>query len=133
MSLHEHQLGELQTVSIHGRVTHVLVPIEQFEQLTAAAGTPPPPGPSRDEIDQAVAALNSPDTEWVDAEDVFKELLTDGLKRVRQELGMTQQQLADALRVSQAQVSRMEKDLGSTSVASLRRLTEILLKLPRTG
>lgn len=133
MSLHEHAAGsEVQTVYTHGRPTHVIVPIEEYERLTASPETLAAQ-PSQEQIDEAVAVLTSPDTVWVDAEDVFKELLTDGLKRVRQELGMTQQQLADALRVSQAQVSRMEKDLGSTSVANLRRLTEILLKLPRSG
>lgn len=46
--------------------------------------------------------------------------------RRRRELGMGQEELADALGVSQAHVSRLERGLTNPTLETLRRLQEVL-------
>lgn len=65
------------------------------------------------DIEDAVRVLNDPKTTWHSADDVLLRVARDGLAAARKERGLTQEQLAAALGVSQPQVSRLEHNLVS--------------------
>lgn len=121
------------TVQHDGIVTHVLVPVEEFERLTggkvqqsgeeAGAGVSPP---SAAEVAEAVRVLESPQTEWHDAEGVLWQIVRDGLGAVRRQRGLTQEELASMLGVSQPHVSRLERSLDGVTIRALRRIAELL-------
>jgi DNA-binding XRE family transcriptional regulator len=116
------------TVQTDGIVTHVLVPVEEFKRLT---GEQPDIGPpTAEEVANAVRMLEDPNTEWYDANDVLWEIVRTGLGSVRKEQGLTQEQLAAALGVSQSHVSRMEKSLDGVTLRVLRRMAELLATPP---
>lgn len=110
-----------------GDVTHVVVPIGDFERLQAEhqaleAST----APSQSEIDAALRVLHDPATAWHDAGTVFEQLVRRGLAPLRKERGLTQSDLAAMLELSQAQVSRLERDLDGASLRLLRKIATLL-------
>lgn len=116
-----------QRVSTDGVVTHVLVPVDEFNRLRLAAEAGgPASGPSDSEIDNALRILRDPATEWTDAEDVLLQIARDGLSALRKDRGMTQAELAAELGLSQAQVSRIERRPENASLRLLREIAEIL-------
>jgi DNA-binding XRE family transcriptional regulator len=119
------------TVQQDGATTHVLVPIEEFQRLSAGraggaervrGGGPPAP----EAIAEAIQIYTDPDTEWHDAEAAFWEILRGGIGRLRRERGLTQQQLAEALGVSQPHVSRLEANIDTATLQVLRRVAAVL-------
>jgi DNA-binding XRE family transcriptional regulator len=114
-------LGQVQQIVSGGEVTHVIVPVNEYKRLLDLADQP-----TAEEVDIAVAALTDPNTEWLDADEVLGDLLRDGLAKVRKEHGLTQEQLAAALGVSQPHVSRLEKNLDSSPLRLVKKLAELL-------
>lgn len=113
------------TVSNRGVVTHVMVPVEEYEKLTGehpAAIVPPTP----DDVNEAIAVFKGETTEWHDAEQVLAGVLRDGVESVRRRHGLTQSQLGAAVGLSQPQVSRIEKNPDSASLGMLRRIADVL-------
>jgi DNA-binding XRE family transcriptional regulator len=115
------------TVTSNGQVTHVMVPIDEFEKMKGSAGA----APSSSDIDEAVRTLNDATESWHDADAVLSSLLRDGLSSVRKAHGLTQQEVAQALDLSQPQVSRLEKSLDGATVRMLRRLATIFVGRPQ--
>jgi DNA-binding XRE family transcriptional regulator len=113
-----------QTVSTGGVVTHVLVPVEEYQRL--AAGVPPAPG----EVEDALRMLADANEPWTDAEGVLLHLIQDGLAPLRKRSGLSQKRLAEALDLSQAQVSRIEKHPENASLRTLRAIAEALVQRP---
>jgi DNA-binding XRE family transcriptional regulator len=120
-------------VQSHGQVTHVMVPLEEYARLAAAAGELPDAAPSSaamapddDEISRAAAILDNPETRWHGADELMWQVVQDGLAPARKQAGLSQQELADQLGLSQAQVSRMEKNADSITLRVLRRIAEVL-------
>ncbi len=115
------------TVQRDGVVTHVLVPVDEFNRLVdereriARA-------PSDEEIEDAVRILEEAETEWEEADDVLWRILREGLAPIRKRHGLTQEQLAAALGMSQPQVSRMESNLEGAPLRVLRRVVEALME-----
>jgi DNA-binding XRE family transcriptional regulator len=113
-----------QTVSTGGVVTHVLVPVEEYQRL--AAGAPPAPA----EVEDALRILADANEPWTDAESVLLHIIQEGLAPLRKRSGLSQKQLAEALDLSQAQVSRIEKNPGNASLRILRAIAEALAQRP---
>lgn len=111
------------TVTNNGQVTHVMVPIADFEKMKGSANVSPSPS----DIDEAVRTLNDPTESWHDADAVMASLLRDGLASVRKAHNLTQQELAEALELSQPQISRLEKSLDGATVRMLRRLATMFV------
>ncbi len=110
-----------------GDVTHVVVPIGDFERLQAEhQAMEATTAPAQSEIDAALRVLNDPATTWHDAGTVFEQLVRRGLAPLRKERGLTQTDLAAMLELSQAQVSRLERDLDGASLRLLRRIATLL-------
>jgi DNA-binding XRE family transcriptional regulator len=119
------------TVVSDGHVTHVIVPVEEYNRLceeSRAGAAPPSPtcGFSGREIDEAIATLASPETQWHDAEDVVLDILRDGIAPVRKRLGLTQEQLATRIGLSQSRVSRLEGASEDVTIAVLRRIATVV-------
>lgn len=115
------------TVTDHGVVTHVMVPIGIYQQLTvehAAAMRPP----SERDIDAAIAIETDPGTAWQDAEDVLRRVVREGVERARRERDMTQAELGERVGLSQPQVSRIEKNPENAPLGTLRRIAGALAR-----
>lgn len=113
------------TVQAEGVVTHVLVPIEEYQRLVGAAA-PVVSAPSDQQIDEAIAIWNDPTTEWVDGEEVFEKILRDGIEHARRVSGMSQGELGKKVGLSQPQVSRIESRPEQATLAVLRRIADVL-------
>ena len=113
------------TVQRDGVVTHVLVPVDEFNRLVG--GQEPTDGPSALDLEDAVRILSDAETEWEDADEVLWGVLREGLAPVRKRHGLTQEQLAAAVGMSQPQVSRLEANLEGAPLRVLRRVVEALL------
>jgi hypothetical protein len=101
-----------------------------MSKTRSASGIPHPlPGsaPSTQDIARAAAVLSDPNTVWHDGEEVLHELLTKGLAPARESRGLTQAQLGKAAGMPQSQVSRLERDLESTTVRTVRRLANAIV------
>jgi transcriptional regulator with XRE-family HTH domain len=61
------------------------------------------------------------------------QLVADGLRAIRERHNMTQQELADAIDVTQPHVSRLEQDLDGIPLRLLRRLAEVFRDRARAG
>lgn len=125
------------TVVSDGHVTHVIVPVDEYNRLcdesrAGAAASSPTCGFSDHEIDEAIATLTSPDTQWHDAEDVVLDILREGIAPVRKRLGLTQEQLASRIGLSQSRVSRLEGASEDVTIAMLRRIAEVVAAEART-
>ncbi len=106
----------LQTIkSIHGQVEYVLLPIDTFNVL-------------RDEIIEQLSQ-----TKFNDDYEVFdvSDYVDNQVARLRIESGITQQQLADLMSVTQAYVSKIEnQDNVSTKVLTkVKRAIQSIHKL----
>jgi DNA-binding XRE family transcriptional regulator len=110
-----------------GVVTHVLVPVEEFNRLVGEQGRIPA-APSDADIDDALRILDDAETEWLDADEVLWRVLREGLAPIRKQHGLTQEQLAAALGMSQPQVSRLESNLDGAPLRVLRRVVEALME-----
>lgn len=97
------------------RVTHVMVPIAEYEQLTQAAM-----------IERAIAKLDDPATEWVDADAFGRRLAADRIIEARKAAGLTQKQLGEKLKLPQSQISRIERNPDHTTVRTLKRIARAL-------
>jgi DNA-binding XRE family transcriptional regulator len=126
--------NQFATVQHDGVVTHVLVPAQDFEHLTGISltGQPArlPPGtfawsPTAAQADFARGILNSPSTRWESADAIMMQLVADGLRAIRERHNMTQQELADAIDVTQPHVSCLEQDLDGVPLRLLRRLAQV--------
>ncbi len=116
------------TVQANGVVTHVLVPVDEFRRLMGdTSGVTPP---SSEQVAEAVRILEDPHTEWFDANDILWELVRNGLASLRKQHGLTQEELAALLGVSQSHVSRLEKSLDGVTLRTLRRIAEVLAAPP---
>ena len=110
-----------------GDVTYVVVPIADFERLQAEhQALEASSAPAQSEIDAALRVLNDPATTWHDAGTAFEQLVRRGLAPLRKERGLTQSDLAAMLELSQAQVSRLERDLDGASLRLLRKIATLL-------
>lgn len=118
-------LNTYQTVSTGGTVTHVIVPVKDYERLTGEhpSSLVPPPD---DVVRAAMEIYKDPKTKWHDAQAVFGELLATGIAQVRQSLGLSQSQLAERAGVSQSKISRCEQDPDGVSVRMLKKIAEAM-------
>lgn len=118
-------LSTYQTVSTGGTVTHVIVPVADYERLTGEHPSSLTP-PSDEIVRAAMEIYKDPKTTWHDAGSVFRSLLTDGIAGVRQSLGLSQAELGERAGVSQSKISRCEQDPEGVSVRMLKRIAEAL-------
>jgi DNA-binding XRE family transcriptional regulator len=119
------------TIVSDGQITHVIVPVDAYNRLcdeSRAGSAHPSPacGFSEHEIDEAVATLANPATQWHDAEDVVLDILREGIAPVRKRLGLTQEQLASRIGLSQSRVSRLEGASEDVTIAVLRRIAAVV-------
>jgi DNA-binding XRE family transcriptional regulator len=132
ISAHESASGCGRVLDARGRTTHYLVPAAQYEVLVAARKPEPRDvasnahGPTRAAIEQAAQMLESPTTVWHDADDVMRGIVSHGLSAVREQSGLTQAQLGKLASMPQSQVSRIEKDLDSSTMRVIRRIAAAL-------
>lgn len=129
--MHDVSTFKHPTVMQDGVVTHVVVPVAEYERLTCSRRPP-----TESEIAEAVRILSDPSETWHDAESVLREIVRGGLQAARKHAGMTQEELAAELGLSQPQVSRLERDPEKTSVRTLRRVAELIasrLRRPPEG
>ncbi len=124
-------LDKYQTISSDGRVTHVVVPVEEFQKLSGAGSqnaelTGLHRMPSEEDVREAVRILNDPNTVWYDGEEVLRDLIREGLIDARKRAGLTQAELASQVGLSQAQISRLESNMDGATVRVLRRIAEAL-------
>lgn len=97
------------------RTTHVILPIEEYERMIVA-----------EEARAADRILSDPNTEWYDADDVFRQLTAEGIVKARKARGLTQKQLGDLVGVPQSQISRIERNPDRTTVRTLKKLARAL-------
>ncbi len=124
-------MTRFSTIVSDGHVTHVIVPVDDFNRLcdesrTGSAPSSPTCGFSAPEIDEAIATLADPGTQWHDAEDVVLDILREGIAPLRKRLGLTQEQLASRIGLSQSQVSRIEGAPEGVTIAVLRRIADVV-------
>ncbi len=98
-----------------GRVTHVLVPVGEYERLVKASM-----------VQSAAAKLEDQTTEWVDADQLARELAAQRIAKARKSAGLTQIQLGRKLRLPQSQISRIERNPDRTTVRTLKRIARAL-------
>lgn len=129
-------MSELQhpIIQSHGVATHVVVPIEEyralvavFESFSGEAATRAPASPPTDaDVDAAIAVWNNPATQWHDADEVLREILTNGVAAARKARGLSQAELGEKLNASQSSVSRLEKNPDAASIGQLRQIAAML-------
>jgi ribosome-binding protein aMBF1 (putative translation factor) len=98
-----------------GARTHVLVPVDRFNQLSDA-----------ERALRAMEALESDSSEWIDADTSALRLAGSRLRRARIAKGLTQKQLAERLRIPQSQVSRIEREPDRSTLRTLKRIAKAL-------
>jgi len=99
-----------------GQPAYVLVPVEEYEQLIKA-----------DMVETAIDRLeHTPESAWIDADDLRARLAADRIVEARKKAGLTQQQLARKLGIPQSQVSRIERHPDHTTVRTLKKLARAL-------
>ena len=99
----------------NGCVTHVIVPIEEYEALVKA-----------DMVESAVQILDAGETEWIDADALALELAGERLGKARKAAGLTQKQLGDKLGLPQSQISRIERNPDRSTLRTLKRIGRAL-------
>jgi len=108
--------GETGGVLIRdGRPTHVLIPLEEYERLVKSWL-----------IDRAIAKIDAPDEDFVDADDFFAQLAAEKVVKARRAAGLTQKQLGAKLRLPQSQISRIERNPDHTTVRTIKRIAKAL-------
>ncbi len=99
----------------NGEPTHVLVPVEEYERLVIASM-----------VESAIAKLEDPASEYVDADDLALELAAERITAARKAKGLTQKQLGEKLNLPQSQISRIERNPDRTTVRTLKRIARAL-------
>ncbi len=97
------------------QLTHVLVPVDEYEELIKASM-----------VASAIAKLDDPASEYVDADDFALELAAEQIANARKAKGLTQKQLGEKLRLPQSQISRIERNPDRTTVRTLKRIARAL-------
>lgn len=132
------------TIHRGGIVTDVLVPKAEFEQLTGlrvddnlGVIQTRPDGtfawmPTAEQANEADRILANPRTAWHSVGAILAQVIGSGLKDLRERHGMTQQELAEALDVTQPHISKLEQDQGLEG-APLRLLRKIAEVFARRG
>lgn len=77
-------------------------------------------------IAHAIAKLDDPDSEYVDADDFALELAAESIVAARKAKGLTQKQLGAKLGLPQSQISRIERNPDRTTVRTLKRIARAL-------
>lgn len=138
-------MSEMQhpIIQSHGVATHVVVPIEEYRALVAVfeglsgdaaslrarADSPTAArtnAPTDAEVDAAIAAWNNPATQWHDADEILREILTNGVAAARKARGLSQADLGAALNASQSSISRLEKNPEAASIGQLKQIAAML-------
>jgi DNA-binding XRE family transcriptional regulator len=123
-------------VEQNGVVTHYLVPTADMQQLLRAGDSQPASErgstddtfawtPTAAQADFSRRVLADSSTTWDSGDELMMQLITDGVRDMRERYGMTQQQLADAIDVTQPHVSRLEQELDGVPLRLLRRLAAV--------
>ena len=112
---HSSQGADHSFVIRNGEATHVLVPVDEYEKLIKA-----------DMVAGAIAKLDDPASQYVDADDFALELAAERIAKARKAKGLTQKQLGDKLRLPQSQISRIERNPDRTTVRTLKRIARAL-------
>lgn len=99
----------------NGRTTHVLVPLEEYEELVRSSM-----------VAAAMAKLEDDTTKWVDADELGLQLAGEKIAQARKAAGFTQKQLGAKLKIPQSQISRIERHPDHTTVKTLKRLARAL-------
>ena len=97
------------------RVTHVQIPIDDYEQLFGG-----------DYIAQAAAILEDPNTKWIDGEEFALQVAGRRIAEARKAKGLTQKQLGDKLGLPQSQISRIERNPDRTTVRTVKKIATAL-------
>lgn len=118
------------TVQREGVVTHYLVPSEDLERLLGASRDKPASAvfawsPDARQSEFARDVLHDRKTRWESAEELLLQLVSEGLREMRERHHMTQQELAQAIDVTQPHVSRMEQELDGVPLRLLRRIAQV--------
>ena len=108
-------LHEPAHIEQDGRVTHVIIPVEEYERFADAAM-----------VANAIAKLEDENAEWVDADVFAKQLAGEQIAAARKAAGLTQKQLAERLKLPQSQISRIERHPDHITVRTLKRVARAL-------
>ncbi len=93
----------------------MLVPIDEYEEWLA-----------RGMVESAIAKLEDPRVDWVDADGLGLELAGQRIAEARKGQGLTQKALGEKLGVPQSQISRIERKPDRTTVRTLKRIARAL-------
>ena len=107
-------MSEMQhpIIQSHGVATHVVVPIEEYRALVAVFE-----GLSGD-----AASLHARTA----ADEVLREILTNGVAAARKARGLSQADLGATLNASQSSISRLEKNPDAASIGQLKQIAALL-------
>lgn len=109
------QIKSHSCIERNGRVTHVVVPMEEYENLVKASM-----------VDNAIAKLEDKDTKWIDADRLGLELAGQRIAQARKARGWTQAQLGRKLKLPQSQISRIERNPDHTTIRTLKSIAKAL-------
>jgi len=70
--------------------------------------------------------IDDPDVDWVDADQLGRELAVERIVAARKAAGLTQKQLGKKLGLPQSQISRIERNPDHTTVRTLKRIARAL-------
>ncbi len=102
---------------MHGDdVTHVLIPIDEWEKLIMRTL----------ELEVIADLERDDEVEWIDIEDFAAQLAVDRLVKARKAKGLTQKKLAEKLGMPQSQISRIERNPDRTTIRTLKRIAKAL-------
>lgn len=99
----------------NGLPTHVLVPIEEYEELIKSGMAA-----------RAIAQIERGDDDFVDASDFALVLAAERIANARKAQGLTQKQLGEKLNLPQSQISRIERNPDHTTIRTLKRIARAL-------
>jgi HTH-type transcriptional regulator / antitoxin HipB len=105
----------LSYVIAEGVPTHVLMTVEDYERLM-----------DRLMVRSAIAKLDDPNTEYIDAWEAGRRLAADRIINARKAAGLTQKQLGDKLGLPQSQISRIERSPDHTTVRTMKKIAKAL-------
>lgn len=103
------------TVTTDGKVTHVMVPIEEYEQLMLSALA-----------EESVRILDDPSTERISSEQGALRLAANRVAIARKKARLTQKQLAEQIGVTQSEISRIENNPDHSTIRTLKRIAKAL-------
>jgi DNA-binding XRE family transcriptional regulator len=103
------------TVTTDGKVTHVMVPIEEYEQLMLSALA-----------EESVRILDDPNTERISSGEAALRLAGNRIATARRKAKLTQKQLAEQIGVTQSEISRIENNPENSTIRTLKRIAKAL-------